>query len=83
MFKILKTIATELKRANDLKQRDIENKEKCNWYYQMTYHPTTTVPVTHFSSNGDNPFVAQSTGTGQSMSGNPYLDNLVKEGKAK
>ena len=41
MFKTLKTIAAELKRANDLKQRDIENKEKCNWYYQMTYHPTT------------------------------------------
>ena len=80
MFNTLKTIAAELKRANDLKQRDIENKEKCNWYYQMTYHPTTshplqTVPVTHFSSKGDNPFVAQNTGTGQSMSGNlvdPY-----------
>ncbi len=80
MLDTLKTIAAELKRANDLKQRDIENKEKCNWYYQMTYHPTTshplqTVPVTHFSSNGDNPFVNQSTGTGQSLSGNlgdPY-----------
>jgi hypothetical protein len=31
MFSALKTIAAELKRANDLKQRDIENKEKCNW----------------------------------------------------
>ena len=57
MFNTLKTIAAELKRANDLKQRDIENKEKCNWYYQMTYHPTIshplqTVPVTHQSMSG-------------------------------
>ena len=75
MFNTLKTIAAELKRANDLKQRDIENKEKCNWYYQMTYHPTTSVPVTHFNTNstGDNgPFVAQKTGAVQSMTGNPY-----------
>ena len=73
MFSALKTIAAELKRANDLKQRDIENKEKCNWYYQMTYHPTTSVPVTH-QSIGDNPFVAQNTGTGQSMTGNPSVE---------
>jgi hypothetical protein len=74
MFNTLKTIAAELKRANDLRQRDIENKEKMNWYYQMTYHPTTSVPVTHFSSKGNNPFVDQSTGTGQSMAGNPFVE---------
>ena len=74
MISILKTIAAELKRANDLKQRDIENKEKCNWYFQMTYHPTSSVPITHFSSNGDNPFVNQSTGAGQSMAGNPFVE---------
>ena len=61
MFSALKTIAAELKRANDLKQRDIENKERCNWYYQMTHHPTQTGPV------------ANTTGTGQCMSGDPYF----------
>ena len=52
MFKTLKTIAAELKRANDLKQRDIENKERCNWYYQMTYHPPEPPRVTHQSISG-------------------------------
>ena len=32
MFKTLKTIAVELKRANDLKERDIKNKETWMWY---------------------------------------------------
>ena len=63
MFKTLKTIAAELKRANDLKQRDIENKERCNWYYQMSYHPPAT-----------NDPVAYRTYTQQSMSGNPFVD---------
>jgi hypothetical protein len=62
MFNTLKTIAAELKRANDLKQRDIENKERCNWYYQMSYHPTETGPV------------AYSTYSQHSMSGNPFVD---------
>jgi hypothetical protein len=30
MFKTLKTIAAELKRANDLKERDIKNKKTLN-----------------------------------------------------
>ena len=32
MFKTLKTLAAELKRANDLKERDIKNKETWGWY---------------------------------------------------
>ncbi len=32
MLKTLKTIAAELKRANDLKERDIKNKENWMWY---------------------------------------------------
>ena len=32
MLKTLKTIAAELKRANDLKERDIKNKETWMWY---------------------------------------------------
>ena len=32
MFNTLKTIAAELKRANDLKERDIKNKETWGWY---------------------------------------------------
>lgn len=48
MFNTLKTIAAELKRANDLKERDIENKERCNWYYQMSHSlPATTDPVAY------------------------------------
>ena len=34
MLKTLKIIAAELKRANDLKERDIKNKETWNWYNQ-------------------------------------------------
>ena len=62
MFNILKTIAAELKRANDLKERDIENKERCNWYYQMSYHPPETGPV------------AYRTYSQHSTSGNPFVD---------
>ena len=32
MLKTLKTIAAELKRANDLRERDIKNKETWMWY---------------------------------------------------
>ena len=32
MLKTLKIIAAELKRANDLKERDIKNKETWMWY---------------------------------------------------
>ena len=32
MFKTLKIIAAELKRANDLKEKDIKNKEMYGWY---------------------------------------------------
>ena len=32
MFSSLKTIAAELKRANDLKEKDIKNKEMYGWY---------------------------------------------------
>ena len=32
MIKALKTIAAELKRANDLKEKDIKNKEMYGWY---------------------------------------------------
>ena len=63
MFKTLKTIAAELKRANDLKERDIDNKERCNWYYQMSYYPPAT-----------NDPVAYRTYTQQSMSGNVIVD---------
>ena len=41
MFKTLKTIAAELKRANDLKERDIENKEMNGWYIRA--NPNLTV----------------------------------------
>ena len=67
MFNTLKTIAAELKKANDLKQRDIENKERCNWYYQMSY--TVTSP--------SDP-VAYSTYSQRSTSGNPFGDPFKK-----
>ncbi len=47
MFNILKTIAAELKRANDLKERDIKNKEKYSWYNQSAH----TVHVQPAASN--------------------------------
>tara|TARA_A100001011_G_scaffold1674_1_gene1974 strand:+ start:824 stop:1042 length:219 start_codon:yes stop_codon:yes gene_type:complete len=39
MIKTLKIIAAELKRANDLKERDIKNKETWGWYIKP---PATT-----------------------------------------
>ena len=47
MFKTLKTIAAELKRANDLKERDIKNKETYYWYNQSAH----TVHVQPAASN--------------------------------
>ena len=41
MFKTLKTIAAELKRANDLKEKDIKNKE--TWMGGMQDLNTVTV----------------------------------------
>ena len=42
MIKTLKTIAVELKRANDLKERDIKNKETWGWYINAS--PVQTSP---------------------------------------
>ncbi len=41
MFKTLKTIAAELKRANDLKERDIKNKETWMWYSRPSVTSST------------------------------------------
>ena len=46
MIKALKTIAAELKRANDLKEKDIKNKEMYGWYIRA--NPNVTL------SNGYN-----------------------------
>tara|TARA_A100001391_G_scaffold190034_2_gene162039 strand:- start:352 stop:531 length:180 start_codon:yes stop_codon:yes gene_type:complete len=58
MFKTLKTIAAELKRANDLKERDIKNKEINGWYIRA--NPNVTL------SNGYN------TGMTYTTTGDPY-----------
>jgi hypothetical protein len=42
MIKTLKAIAAELKRANDLKERDIKNKETWGWYTNSS--PVQTNP---------------------------------------
>ena len=42
MIKTLKAIAVELKRANDLKERDIKNKETWGWYTNPS--PVQTSP---------------------------------------
>ena len=60
MFKTLKTIAAELKRANDLKERDIKNKE--TW---MGYARSNTVTVEPAASNNF-------TGMTYTTSGDPY-----------
>ena len=58
MIKALKTIAAELKRANDLKERDIKNKEMYGWYIRA--NPNVTL------SNGYN------TGMTYTTAGDPY-----------
>ncbi len=40
MFKTLKIIAAELKRANDLKEKDIKNKEINGWYTRVNPNVT-------------------------------------------
>jgi CRISPR/Cas system CMR-associated protein Cmr5 small subunit len=40
MFKTLKIIAAELKRANDLKEKDINNKEMYGWYTRVNPNVT-------------------------------------------
>ena len=61
MIKALKTIAAELKRANDLKERDIKNKETWMWYAS-----SNTVTVESSASNGYN------TGMTYTTAGDPY-----------
>ena len=58
MIKTLKTIAAELKRANDLKEKDIKNKEINGWYIRA--NPNVTL------SNGYN------TGMTYTTTGDPY-----------
>ena len=48
MIKALKTIAAELKRANDLKEKDIKNKEMYGWYIRP--NPSLSVGGTAASS---------------------------------
>ena len=48
MFSSLKTIAAELKRANDLKEKDIKNKEMYGWYIRP--NPSLAVGGTAASS---------------------------------
>ena len=40
MIKLLKELVTELKRSNDLKEKDIKNKEMNGWYMRAN---TTTI----------------------------------------
>ena len=58
MIKAPKTIAAELKRANDLKEKDIKNKEMYGWYIRA--NPNVTL------SNGYN------TGMTYTTTGDPY-----------
>jgi len=58
MIKALKTIAAELKRANDLKEKDIKNKEMYGWYIRA--NPNVTL------SNGYN------TGMSYTTTSDPY-----------
>tara|TARA_R100000231_G_scaffold49715_1_gene42310 strand:+ start:385 stop:564 length:180 start_codon:yes stop_codon:yes gene_type:complete len=58
MIKALKTIAAELKRANDLKEKDIKNKEMYGWYIRA--NPNVTL------SSGYN------TGMTYTTAGDPY-----------
>ena len=59
MFKTLKTIAAELKRANDLKEREIKNKEMYGWYIRpnpnLTVGGTTDMSGINYTTTG-NPY---------------------------
>ena len=66
MFKTLKTIAAELKRANDLKERDIKNKETWMWYAR-----SNTVTVEPQPYNGPVNYT-HNTGMTYTTAGDPY-----------
>jgi hypothetical protein len=40
MIKLLKELVTELKRSNDLKEKDIKNKEMNGWYTRVNPNVT-------------------------------------------
>jgi len=50
MIKALKTIAAELKRANDLKEKDIKNKEMYGWYIRPNPNVTSSDRYTGVST---------------------------------
>ena len=56
MIKALKTIAAELKRANDLRERDIKNKETYGWYMRVNTNlngGTAANPGMNYTTAGD------------------------------
>ena len=60
MFNTLKTIAAELKRANDLKEREIKNKEMYGWYIRPNPNVTSSdrytgssTPLTSYTATSD------------------------------
>ena len=50
MLKTLKKIAAELKRANDLKERDIKNKETWGWYIDSSPSKDETTNQVRYGS---------------------------------
>ena len=52
MIKTLKIIAAELKRANDLKERDIKNKETWGWYMNPSPFQTSPEVVDNIHTGG-------------------------------
>ena len=51
MIKLLKELVTELKRSNDLKERDIKNKEMNGWYMGANTTVTYSDPTYSQSAN--------------------------------
>ena len=60
MFNTLKTIADELKKANDLREKDIKNKEMYGWYIRPNPNLTSSdrytgisTPLTSYTATSD------------------------------
>ena len=50
MIKLLKELVTELKRSNDLKEKDIKNKEMYGWYIRPNPNVTSSDRYTGVST---------------------------------
>ena len=88
MFKILEKIQEEIKRANDLKEKELDLKILGPFTFQEKWGVLPNNPLELpssemvFNTNSTSEDIPPTSGISRST-GNPYLDNYIKEGKAK